>query len=112
MSDEAAFWTIILGVAAGTFLIRSLPLWLHGRARGPKWLERLLRHVPAAALTALIVPSVLYTKVDGAFVLDPGRIVAGIAALLVAVRTRSVIATLATGMGILWAAQAAGSLFA
>lgn len=105
MSDSAAFWAIILGVAAGTFLIRSLPLWLYGRAKGPRWLERLLRHVPAAALTALIVPSVLYTRVDGAFTLSPERIVAGLAALVVAIRTRNVIATLATGMVVLWAAQ-------
>ena len=109
MSDTAAFWTIILGLAGGTFLIRSLPLWLYGRARGPKWLERLLRHVPAAALTALIVPSVLYTKIDGAYGLAPARIIAGLAALFIAARTRNVIATLATGMIVLWAAQTAMS---
>ncbi len=110
MSGALAFWIVIGGLAVGTFLIRSLPLWFYGRARGPEWLERLLRHVPAAALTALIVPGVLYTKVDGAYSPAPERVLAGLAALLVAVRTRNVIATLATGMVVLWVAQAAAGL--
>jgi branched-subunit amino acid transport protein len=106
MSEMTAFWVLILGVAAGTFLIRSLPIWLYGRARGPKWLERLLRHVPAAALTALIVPNVLYTSSDGIYAFAPARTIAAVVALAVAVRTRNVIATLATGMIVLWLAQA------
>ena len=106
MSDRAAFWVIILVLGVGTFLLRSLPLWLYGRRPAPHWLERLLRHVPAAALTALVVPASLYTKTNGAYEVAPARIVAALVALFVALRWRSVLATLVAGMVTLWVAQA------
>jgi branched-subunit amino acid transport protein len=105
MSERETFWVVIVVLAGGTFLLRSLPLWLHGRTPAPRWLERLLRHVPAAALTALVVPASLYTKTNGVYEVAPARIIAAVAALLVAVRTRNVIWTLVTGMVVLWAAQ-------
>lgn len=106
MSSQASFWVVILALAAGTFLMRSLPLWLHGRTPTPRWLERLLRHVPAAALTALVVPASLYTKTNGVYEVAPARIIAAAVALLVALRTRSMLWTLVTGMTALWIAQA------
>ena len=106
MSERVSFWVVILALAAGTFLLRSLPLWLHGRTPAPRWLERLLRHVPAAALTALVVPASLYTRSNGIYEVAPARIIAALAALAVAVRFRNIIATLATGMIVLWIAQA------
>ncbi len=93
-------------LAAGTLLFRSIPIWLHGSVKTPAWLERLLRHVPAAALTALVVPGSLYTKANGAYQLAPTRTVAALAALLIALRTKNMIATLIAGMAVLWAGQA------
>ncbi len=106
MSERTAFWIVIVALAAGTFLLRSVPLWTHGRVPMPRWLERLLAHVPAAALTALVVPGSLYATQDGAYHLAPARILAALAALLVALRYRNMIATLVVGMGVLWGAQA------
>lgn len=106
MSEREAFWVVIVALAGGTFLLRSLPLWVHGRTPAPRWLERLLRHVPAAALTALIIPASLYTRANGVYEVAPARILAAIAALLVAVRTRNVVWTLVTGMTVLWVGQA------
>ncbi|MFU8890047.1 MAG: AzlD domain-containing protein [Anaerosomatales bacterium] len=105
MSERESFWFVILALAGGTFLLRSLPLWLHGRTPAPRWLERLLRHVPAAALTALVVPASLYTTSNGTYEVAPARIVAAVAALLVAAKTRNVIWTLVTGMAVLWVTQ-------
>lgn len=107
MSERETFWFVILALAGGTFLLRSLPLWLHGRTPAPRWLERLLRHVPAAALTALVVPASLYTRSNGAYEVAPARIVAAVAALIVAAKTRNVLWTLLTGMAVLWIAQGA-----
>lgn len=106
MSDVARFWVVIGVLTVGTLLQRSLPLWTHGRIPIPPWLERLLKHVPAAALTALVVPGVLYISHDGVYELAPARIIAGAAALVVAMRSRNMLATLIVGMGVLWAAQA------
>lgn len=106
MSEAIRFWIIIIVLAVGTFLLRSLPIWLHGRTPMPSWIERLLRYVPAAALTALVVPGSLYIKADGAYELAPARIIAALAALLIAVRSKSVIATMVGGMVVLWVGQA------
>jgi branched-subunit amino acid transport protein len=106
MSARAEFWIVIVVLAAGTFLLRSIPLWMHGRRPVPPWLERLLRHVPAAALTTLVVPGALYMKVDGAYAFAPERTIAAAVALLVALRFKSIIAVIAAGMATLWIVQA------
>jgi branched-subunit amino acid transport protein len=99
------FWILIVVLALGTWAMRSLPIMLHGHVPHPPWLERLLRHVPVAALTALVVPASLYTHVGDVYHLEPARIAAALVALAVALRTKNVLATLAAGMVVLWAVQ-------
>ncbi|MDO8964414.1 MAG: AzlD domain-containing protein [Coriobacteriia bacterium] len=106
MSRVATFWLVIGVLAIGTWAMRSLPIMLHGQVPSPPWAKRLLRYVPVAALTALVVPSVLYLKSGGVYAFAPARVIAGVVALAIAWRTRNVIATLACGMIALWAAQA------
>ncbi|MDA3935981.1 MAG: AzlD domain-containing protein [Actinomycetota bacterium] len=101
MSRES-YWLVLIVVGTGTVLMRSLPIVLHGKGSMPKLIGRLLRHVPASALAALVVPSVLYSTATGSHVFDPARLGAGVIALVVALRTRNVIATLGAGMGGLW----------
>lgn len=111
MNDVARFWILIVLLAAGTWAMRSVPIMLHGTFTTPQWLERLLRHVPVAALTTLVVPAVLYAKgAHGAYAFTPERSVAGAVALLVAVRTKSMLATLGTGMAVLWVSKVASGL--
>ncbi len=99
----ASYWVVLGVVGAGTILMRSLPIITHGRVGMPAALERLLRHVPAAALAALVVPSVLFSNSAGEYAFDPARLGAGVVALMVAVRTRNAIATILLGLGSLWA---------
>lgn len=105
MSEVAQFWLLIVVLAAGTWAMRSLPIMLHGHVPHPPWLTRLLKYVPVAALTALVVPGALYVKVDGAYTFAPARTIASVVALLVALKTKNVLATLAAGMSVLWVAQ-------
>lgn len=106
MSPEVRFCLLIVVLAVGTWSMRSWPIILHGRVPHPAWLERLLKHVPVAALTALVVPGALYLhQGNGAYVFAPARTVAAVFALVVAWRTKNVLATLAVGMGVLWAMQ-------
>ncbi len=107
MSETATFWLIIVVLAVGTWTMRALPIMLHGHVTLPAWAERLLRYVPVAALTALVVPGALYLKVDGEYTFAPARLLAAGVALLVAARTKNVIWTLAAGMVTLWIAQLA-----
>lgn len=107
MSPLAQFWIVISVLGFGTWAMRSLPIMLHGHVPHPHWLERLLKYVPVAAMTALSVPGVLYLKSNGVYHVSPERTIAGVVALLVALRTRNILATLAVGMIVLWVSQAA-----
>ncbi|TLM97486.1 MAG: AzlD domain-containing protein, partial [Actinobacteria bacterium] len=89
MSQVALFWILVVTLAVGTWSMRSLPIILHGRVPHPAWLERLLKHVPVAALTALVVPGSLYFHVGSTYTLAPARTIAAVAALLAAWRTRN-----------------------
>jgi branched-subunit amino acid transport protein len=105
MTATAQFWLLIVLLGAGTWAMRSFPIMLHGRVPHPPWLERLLKYVPVAALTALVVPGSLYLKSDGAYHAVPARTIAAVVALAVALRTKNTIATLVAGMVTLWVAQ-------
>jgi branched-subunit amino acid transport protein len=105
MSATAQFWLLIFGLAAGTWAMRSFPIMLHGRVPHPTWLEGLLKYVPVAALTALVVPGSLYLKSSGAYHAVPARTIAAVVALIVAMRTKNTIATLVVGMTVLWVGQ-------
>lgn len=107
MTPTAQFWLLIAALGIGTWSMRSWPIILHGRVPHPPWLVRLLKHVPVAALTALVVPGALYLHRGIAYSFAPARTIAAVAALIVAVRTKNVLATLGVGMGVLWLAQMA-----
>jgi branched chain amino acid efflux pump len=105
MSRTAEFWVLILVLALGTWLMRSLPIMLHGRVSPRPWTERLLRYVPVAALTALVVPGALYLHSGDQYHFAPARLVAMLVAFVAALRTKNVVVTLVVGMVVLWIAQ-------
>jgi branched-subunit amino acid transport protein len=89
-----------------TFAIRLSFIALLGKVEVPPLLTRALRFVPASVLSAIIFPELLVR--DGAVDLSPGnpRLLAGALAVVVALKTRSVAWTIASGMAALWALQA------
>lgn len=101
-------WLAILGAGVVTFALRFSFIALLGRIEIPPSLERALRFVPAAVLTAVVIPLLLLD--DGALNVSPGneRLLAGLVAILISWRTRSVPLTLAGGMTALWMLQALG----
>lgn len=93
-------WVTILLAGAGTYAMRvSFLLAADRLARVPPGVERLLRQIPPAALASLVVPALL--RPNGELDLLSPRLVAGLAAAVVAWRTRNVAITLAVGMGLL-----------
>ncbi|WP_028454555.1 AzlD domain-containing protein [Chitinilyticum litopenaei] len=54
-----SIWLAIIGMAIVTFATRALFILPGDRLRFPAWLRRALRFVPAAVLSALIVPMAL-----------------------------------------------------
>lgn len=104
--STGAIWLLILGIAAGTYLIRLSFIQAWQWISVPQELVRALRYVPPAVFAALILPAL--TVVDGTIAVsfDNPRLVAGVLAGAVAWYTRSVPLTLAVGMGGLWLLQA------
>ncbi len=91
-------WLTVVLAGVITFGIRLSFIFLWGRVAVPEWFQRALRYVPPAVLTAIIFPE-LATWQDRLH-LSPAnpQLWAGLAAALVAWRTRSVLLTLAAGM--------------
>ena len=86
--------------------MRSLPIILHGHVPHPPWLARLLRHVPVAALAALVVPGVIYLHQGATYSFAPARAIAAVIALAIALKTKNTLATLGAGMIALWVISA------
>ena len=104
MEGALKLWAIILIVGALNYASRLSFIAIFSRRSMPPLLARALRFVPAAMLTALIVPMVVVP----AGALDPAgpRVAAALVAAAVAFRARSTLATLVAGMTALWLLQA------
>lgn len=100
MSHALYAWLAILGLTAVTVITRSAFLVLGDRFRLPERVQHALRYAPACALSALIAPEVM--TAGGALVLDPTspKLAAGLVAVAVMAFSRSMIVTMAVGMGI------------
>ena len=99
--ESLPLWLALLAIGLGTFLIRFSFIWLFGRGTVRPEVQRVLRFVPPAVLAALVVPGLVFPP-QAAFSFQNPRLWAGLIATLVAWRSRSVLATLAAGMGSLW----------
>jgi branched-subunit amino acid transport protein len=94
---------LIAGMALVTFAARYPVLALVSKIELPSSLLAMLRFIPPAVLTAIIVPSLLAPNGHGLeFSFSNDTLIAGIVAALVAWRTRNVLITLAIGMVALW----------
>lgn len=98
-------WTAIVLSGAGTCAMRASFLgFAHRLTTLAPWLQRVLRQIPPAALASLVLPALL--RPAGHLDLTQARLYAGIAAALVAWRTRSTLLTLVAGIGVLLVLQA------
>lgn len=98
-------WAIIIVIGVLTVVIRASFILLWGRMDVPKGLQRALRFVPSAVLSAIIAPELLIRDGSLALSLGNARLIAGLLAILVAWRTRNVLLTIAVGMLALWGLQ-------
>ena len=99
-------WLIILGMGLVTFGIRLVPIVLLGRFEIPLVVQRALRFVPPAVLTAIIVPELLYRNGQLDVSLANLRLLAGLLAIVVAWRTKNALITIGVGMITLWVLSA------
>ena len=94
-------WLTILVVGLMTYLIRLSFIAIVGIRPIPERLKQALRFVPPAVLTAIIFPELLVSEGIVDLSADNFRLLAGLAAVFVAWRTRNVAATILVGMAVL-----------
>jgi branched-subunit amino acid transport protein len=105
-TSQLLIWSLIIVVGAINFLARLSFIALFARREMPPLLARALRHVPAAMLTAIVVPAIVFAS-PGVLHIDVGnaKLLAALAAGFVAWRWRNTLLTIGVGMGSLWLLQ-------
>ena len=91
-------WLVMLLGGLITFLIRFSLLYLFGKFKVPEMIQKALRYVPPAVLSAIIFPELfLY---DGTFdaSLENTRLLAGLVAIVIAWLSRNTLITILAGM--------------
>ena len=98
-------WLLLIGMGIVTYAIRLSLIVLIGRVDVPPIIQRALRFVPPAVLSAIIFPELL--RPGGTLDLSFGnvRLLAGVLAAGVAWRTKNVLLTIGVGMVALWVLQ-------
>ncbi len=104
MDAALKLWAVIFVVGALNYLSRLSFIAVFARRDMPPLLARALKYVPAAMLTALILPMVVDWKGAPEDFATP-RVYAALLAAVVAFVTRSTLKTLAFGMVALWILQ-------
>lgn len=95
-------WATVIASGAVTLAVRASFIVLPPDTKVPAWLQRGLKYVAAAVLPALILPDVLFRDLQLGDTFNLYRVIAALAAAIIAVTTRSIFATLGTGMAVLW----------
>ena len=91
----------ILCMAAATYFTRFASPLLLDRTGVPRWMVRLLKHVPTAMLAALIAPALLAPQ--GSLQIGPGNhyLLAGAVAAFMAWRRQPPAVTMGSGMAVM-----------
>jgi branched-subunit amino acid transport protein len=101
-------WLVIISMGVLTYAIRLSVIALVGRVAIPSLVQRALRFVPPAVLSAIVFPELLQPGGTVDLSLGNERLLAGILAAVVAWRSKNVLLTIAVGMAALWTLQALG----
>ena len=95
-------WNTLIFAGLITFLTRfSMIALLKKNNFGPR-LRLILSYVPSAVFPAIIFPAVFLNATGSLMFLDNPEVLAAFAAVVVGYLTESVIATILSGLGVLW----------
>lgn len=98
-------WLVMIFGGLLTYLTRLSFIYLFSHTSLPAWLRSGLRYVPPAVLSAIIFPEIFLQNGRLAISFENTRLLAGIAAALVAWRTRNALLTIIAGMAVLFLVQ-------
>jgi len=103
--STVAIWAIIIVIGLLTFCLRFSFIVGMGYFDEPKGLKRLLQYVPASALAALTIGGLFLKQGHVVFDWRDPRYPAALLAGWVAWKTKSILWTILSGMGMLWFGQ-------
>ena len=106
MDATLKLWLVVVAVGLLNYLSRLSFIALFARRQVPALLARAFRYVPAAMLTALVVPMLVAAPGASQWTALP-KVVAAIIAGVVAFVTHSTLKTLCAGMLVMWMLQVA-----
>ena len=95
---------LCLGMGLVTYVPRWVPLVALSQRSLPRWLEEWLNLIPAAILSALILPALLTSGEPRQLTLWSNDLIVAIPVFLFALRTRSLGGTVIVGMALYWLA--------
>jgi branched-subunit amino acid transport protein len=98
-------WLVMLFGGMITFGMRFSLIYLFGRFQVPETMRRALHYVPPAVLSAIIFPELFLRDGHWALSLDNFRLLAGLAAILVAWFSKNTLITIIAGMVVLFLLQ-------
>jgi branched-subunit amino acid transport protein len=96
---------IILGMGVVTYLPRWFPLVFLSRRNLPRWLVEWLDLIPAAILSALLLPEVITSGTPRHLALWQPELWVAIPTFIFALKTKSLGGTVVVGMMLFWLAQ-------
>jgi len=96
--SDFEIWSVIIALTLITILMRSSFLMLGDYFPLPERVQHGLRYAPVCALIALVTPELFLTQGALDVSLANPKLIAGIAAAVVTLTTRSMIAAMAIGM--------------
>jgi branched-subunit amino acid transport protein len=99
------YWLILIGMGLVTYGIRLSAIVLLGQREFPSIVQRALRFVPPAVLSAIVFPELFQHSGQFDLSLTNARLIAGVLASIVAWRSKNVLATIGAGMIALWLLQ-------
>ena len=99
---DADYLYILLGMGIVTYVPRWLPLVFLSRLRMPEWFEQWLDLIPAAILSALILPILITTGEPRHLDMMRPELLVAVPTFLFAVKTRSLAGTVVLGMFLFW----------
>ena len=105
MDPTLKLWAMVVVVGALNYLSRLSFIAFFAQRQMPPLLARALRYVPAAMLTALVLPMVVVGAPSVATLASP-RVIAASVAAVVGYFTHNTLATMSVGMAVLWGLEA------
>lgn len=89
---------VIIGGAMVTFVPRVFPLVVLSKIHLPVWLIRWLKHIPVAIMAALLAQELIIPNQEFTYFSGNIRLLAALPTILIAVLTRSLLATVIVGV--------------